>query len=107
MRKYLRDVLLTIEDIQQLALNWTLDDLNNIGNKWAIERGIGIIGEAIYKANNLNRTLGITDKNKIIATRHIIIHDYDSVDAARLLFIVKEQLPLLKKEVEYIMKNLA
>ena len=106
LKKYLYDVLQTIDGLEQAASNWGIKDLEALTNRWILERGISIIGEAIYKAHNIDRALAITDKNKIIATRHIIIHDYDIVDSARLLFIIKNQLPLLKEEVENILKNL-
>lgn len=71
-----------------------------------VERGISIIGEAIYKANDLNRKLPITDIKRIIGMRHIIVHNYDKIDAPRLMIIVTNHLPLLKTEVEEILKNL-
>lgn len=81
--------------------------MNILQNKWALERGISIIGEALYKANKIDRTLAITRLPQIIATRHIVVHEYDIVDNERLLIIVNNHLPLLKEEVENILKNLA
>jgi uncharacterized protein with HEPN domain len=104
-KKYLHDVLQAIEGIEQISAGLTINDLNKIANKWALERGISIIGEALYKANNIDRTLLITDLSKIIATRHIVIHDYDIVDSARLFAIIQNHLPLLKEEIENILKK--
>jgi len=105
IQKYLQDVLLAIDNIEKIAIHFKLKDFDNIPTKWAIERGISIIGEALYKANNLNRTLAITNITKIIATRHIVIHDYDIIDDARLLAIVNIHLPILKQEVKTILNN--
>jgi len=104
LKKYLLDILQAIEGIEQISAGLTIKDFDIIGNKWAIERGISIIGEALYKANNIDRTLPITNLSKIIATRHIVIHDYDIVDSARLLAIIQNHLPLLKEEIENILK---
>ena len=106
LRKYLFDIIQAIDGIEQITLNFTLQDLAILSNRWALERGISIIGEAMYKANNIDRTLNITDIPRIIATRHIVVHDYDIVDPARLLIIVRNYLPLLKEEVEIILKKL-
>lgn len=107
LKKYLLDILQTIEGIDQIEANFVVKDLDILTNKWALERGISIIGEALYKANNLDRTLAITNKPKIIATRHIVVHDYDIVNSETLIVIVKKHLPILKEEVENILKNLA
>lgn len=105
MRKYLLDVFQAIEGIEQISAGFTMQDLDILANKWALERGIAIIGEALYKANNIDRTLPLTNLQKIIATRHIVVHDYDIVDSARLLVIIQKHLPILKEEVEIILNK--
>jgi uncharacterized protein with HEPN domain len=105
--KYLEDIRLSIGDIENYVVN--------IGSATAIEqnqllldalcRRFSIIGEALYKANKTTPDLLITDKNKIIALRHIIIHDYDIVSASDLWLIIINKLPILKKEVEDILKS--
>jgi len=47
----------------------------------------------------------ITNKNKIIGLRHIIVHDYDVVRAADIWVIIQNQLPGLKLEIEAILKK--
>jgi uncharacterized protein with HEPN domain len=105
IRKYLYDVLIAIEEIEGFADGFTISHLEIIKNKWALERGIAIIGEALYKARLLNPALPVSDINKIIATRHIVVHDYDMIDNARLLMIVSKHLPILKAEVLGILKS--
>lgn len=78
LRKYLLDVIQVIEGIHSIASNFKIEDLDILQNKWALERGISIIGEALYKANNIDRTLAITRLPQIIATRHIVVHEYDN-----------------------------
>ncbi|MEO7310575.1 MAG: HepT-like ribonuclease domain-containing protein [Chitinophagaceae bacterium] len=106
LRKYLLDIILTIEDIQSFANEYSLVDYEVVEKKWAVERGISIIGEALFKAHKLDPTLAVTNIQQIIGTRHIVIHDYDRVDPARLLVIVKKHLPILKTEIENILNEL-
>jgi len=106
LKKYLLDIIQAIEGIEQIASRFTITDLNVLANKWAVERGVAIVGEELYKANNLDGTLPITNISKIIATRHIVVHDYDIVDSTRMLIIIQKHLPLLKEEVENILKKL-
>jgi uncharacterized protein with HEPN domain len=66
IRKYLHDVLLAIKGIESFSSEFSISQLEATRNKWALERGIGIIGEALYKARNLQPDLPVTDVNSII-----------------------------------------
>ncbi len=70
----------------------------------AVCRRFGIIREALYQADKLEKNLLITNKNKIIGLR-IIVHDYDVVRAADIWVIIQNQLPGLKLEIEAILKK--
>jgi uncharacterized protein with HEPN domain len=50
IKKYLYDVLIAIQKIESFANGLTFSQLEIVQNKWALERGIAIIGEALYKA---------------------------------------------------------
>lgn len=72
----------------------------------AIERRFAIIGEALSKASKLNSDIKVSHQKKIIALRHIIVHDYDLVDSNAIWAIVKVYLPILKEEIsKYLDKN--
>jgi uncharacterized protein with HEPN domain len=71
-----------------------------------LERGISIIGEAFYKADKIQKDLPITNLERIKGTRHIVVHDYDLVDKAQIFSIGQIHLPVLKIEVENILKSL-
>jgi len=43
--------------------------------KCAGERGISIIGEALFKADKIDKKLEVTNLKNIINMRHIVIHD--------------------------------
>jgi uncharacterized protein with HEPN domain len=59
----------------------------------------------LYKANKIDSNLKITDLKAIIATRHIVVHDYDIVDSTRLYVILIKQMPVLKKEILDILEE--
>jgi uncharacterized protein with HEPN domain len=103
---YLCDIIETIETLQEHFRDVSVDDLRDVTKKWAIERGISIIGEAVYKLNDLKRGLPISNLTNIIATRHIVIHEYEYVNSAILVDIINVNLPVLKIEVENILKNI-
>lgn len=73
--------------------------------KAAVERKIEIIGEALNKASRLESHIASTNKEKIISTRNRIIHGYDAVDDNMIWEIVVNHLPLLKTEVEKLLKS--
>ena len=71
----------------------------------AVERRLSIIGEAMWKADKLNKEIAISNKNKIISLRHILVHDYDLIDPDAIWMIYKKNLPILRTEVETILNS--
>ena len=71
----------------------------------AVERRLAIIGEALWKIDKINPDNNITDKRKIIGLRHILTHDYDLVSPDLIWKILSNNLSLLKKKVEEILKT--
>ena len=77
-----------------------MDNITKPINKWSVERGLSIIGEALSKAEKIDPNLCVTNIKQIIGLRHILVHDYDKIDAPRLFLILQKNLPLLKIEVK-------
>jgi uncharacterized protein with HEPN domain len=73
---------------------------NDIRTKRAVERNIGIIGEALNRIIAKDSTIEITNARKIVDTRNRIIHGYDSVSDEIVWGIVINHLPILQKEVQ-------
>lgn len=98
---FLFDILSSIEIIDQhLTHIKSLSDYeNNFLVTDAIERRLAIIGEALSKASKLNANIRVSHQKKIIALRHLIVHDYDLVDSNAIWAIVKVYLPILKEEI--------
>ena len=106
LQKYLFDALEATIALEKIADELTMSNMEDIYTRWTLERGLSIIGEALYQANKIRKDLPITNLKNIIATRHIIIHDYDVVDRIQIFVIIKKYLSVLKKEVEEILKSL-
>ena len=105
IEKYLSDVLLYIEELETFSNEISLENIIKPINKWSVERALSIIGEALSKAEKIDPNLPVTNIKQIIELRHILIHDYGKIDAPRLFLILQKNLPLLKDEVENILRN--
>ena len=71
----------------------------------AIERNIGIIGEATNKVDKEYPEIAISNARAIIATRNRVIHDYAAVTDDVMWKIVINDLPKLKEEVSALMES--
>jgi len=60
------------------------------------------IKKHFLKADN---TISITNARKIVDTRNYVIHGYDTLTADILWSIVINHLPLLKNEIEELLKK--
>lgn len=72
-----------------------------------VERNFEIIGEAV---NRLRRHAPeiveqISACNKIVGLRNVLIHGYDRVDYSALWITVQESLPVLRTEVEMLLRE--
>ena len=65
----------------------------------AVERNVEIIGEAVNSLLKISPEIAITSARKIVNTRNLLIHGYDSVDSATVWVIIRKHLPVLKEEV--------
>ena len=106
LSKYLTDIIIAIEDIESFVLrNGRQYEifLNDKMFRMAVEREIGIIGEALNQALKIDSNLPITDARKIVGTRNYVIHAYDSLRPDMLWAIVIKNLPILKEEITTIL----
>lgn len=77
----------------------------NLMLRRAIERNIGIIGEATNKLLKENPEIAISHAKAIIATRNRVIHDYAAVTDDVMWKIVINDLPKLKEEVSALLSE--
>lgn len=101
-RKYLSDILLAIDLIHEFTSEITNfgDYQNDFKTKSAVERQLGIIGEAVNQFRKENSTFELSHTRQVVNFRNRLIHSYDNIDDSIIWAIVKRHLPVLKKEVE-------
>jgi len=100
-KKYLSDILRAIELIEQFTNTTTnFDDYSlDLKTQSAVERQLGIIGEAVGKFDELVPELTLENARKIVGFRNRLIHTYDAVDSSMIWAIVKRHLTPLKEEI--------
>lgn len=100
--KYIQDILDSIKliELYLCEIKSFADYTSNFTVIDAVERRLAIIGEALWKASKLNKEILVTDQNKIIGLRHILVHDYDLIDDASIWKIVQNNLKTLKEEIQ-------
>lgn len=108
IRKYLFDIQSSISEIELFVsqrprqFQVYLDDLMF---KRAIERNIGIIGEAMTKILQLDPNVNITNAYNIKNTRNYIVHAYDTLEPHIIWNIVINDIPKLKEEVSTLLNE--
>ena len=76
----------------------------DIKTKRAVERNIEIIGEAMSRILSKDFSIELSNSRKIVDTRNRIIHGYDTVSDDILWNIVIQHLPVLKREIQDLLK---
>lgn len=99
---YLEHILIAIEDIE----NATKSGEKTRTIELAVERCIGIIGEAVGKlSDDFKKKHNSVSWQEIKATRNYVIHDYFGVDYEVMWNIVDNELPKLKLEIKKILQQ--
>lgn len=79
--------------------------ITNKTNRRAVERELEIIGEAIGRVLKQKADIEISYVRIIVDLRNKVIHSYDSVNNDIIWKIVIKDIPVLKAEVEALLKN--
>ena len=114
MREVIRDsgrlehILMAIGNVQKFLEGKTFEDLSQ--DKilfYAVVKNIEIVGEA---ANNLTKELQLKHPEvqwkDVISMRHVLVHDYYSIDARTAWQTAQENLPQLKEQIEKILSTM-
>ena len=101
-KKYLSDIqqaIVLIETFTQ-GINSFFVYQADLKTKSAVERQLGIIGEAANKFKKEEKDFELSQTSQIVALRNRIIHSYDNIDDSIIWAILKNHLPILKTEIE-------
>ncbi len=100
--KYLSDILTAILLIEDFTSSISSFDAftHDLKTQSAVERQLGIIGEAVNKFELLETDNRIENARKIVGFRNRLIHAYDAVDSSMIWAILKNHLNPLKEEVK-------
>jgi len=106
-KKYLSDILQAIELIEKFTAEISdyTDYEKDFKTQSAVERQLGIIGEAISKFEKLYPKSTIDNARKIVGLRNRLIHTYDAIDPSIIWAIIKKHLSPLKTEVLKLIKE--
>jgi uncharacterized protein with HEPN domain len=99
--KYLSDIfqaIVLIEDFTKSISSFS-DYVSDLKTQSAVERQLGIIGEAVNKFEILHPEESLDNSRKIVGFRNRLIHAYDAVDSSMIWAILKKHLGPLKEEV--------
>jgi uncharacterized protein with HEPN domain len=100
--KYLVDILQAIDLIESFTSEISEYDqyLTDLKTQSAVERQLGIIGEAVNKFEKLFPDSTLINARKIVGFRNRLIHAYDAIDPSIIWAIIKRHLDPLKKEIK-------
>ncbi len=101
-KKYLHVILFAISLIEEF-----MADIKSFGQylkdtktQSAVERQLGIIGEAVNKSDKIDPENSLGNISQIEGLRNRIIHAYESIDATVIWAIMQKYLPVLKEEAK-------
>lgn len=107
IQKYLFDIKSSIDSINEY-LGDKRDFIIYKSNKLlrrGVERELEIIGEGVNRILKIDPDFIIEDARKIVDVRNWVIHGYDKIDDVIIWGIISKQLPILKKQVEELLKE--
>lgn len=107
-RKYLADILRAANLVQSFTDSKALADYEeDILLRSAVERQFEIIGEAMNKlaASDVDIARQITNFQRIISFRNILIHGYADVDDSLVWNVVETFLPNLIEEADSLLRE--
>jgi len=101
-KKYLSDILHAIELIEAFVEDTpTFEDyISDLKTQSAVERQLGIIGEAVNRFRQEADTHELSNAKEIIGFRNRLIHNYDGLDETIVWAVLQKHLAKLKQEVK-------
>lgn len=107
-KKYLFDMLQAEDWIAGFVYGKTFEDYTaDVMLRLAVERCFSILGEAMSQLARIDSaTAGqITEYQRIIAFRNILIHSYAQTDDRLVWSLIESKLPDLRKDVQSLLQE--
>jgi uncharacterized protein with HEPN domain len=107
-KAYLFDIKQACDEIANFTRGMGYEEYSsNPMVKAAVERKFLMIGEALMRLKRENQELfkEITDHEKIIGFRNILVHGYDIIDDATVWSAVRESMPTPRLQVESLLNS--
>ena len=101
--KYLYDMLDACKFLIDLTADETIDRfVRDRVFRGAVERELQNIGEALMQLKKLDPACAerITEHERIIGFRHVLVHGYDVLDGELVWYVVSHKLSALRDELE-------
>jgi uncharacterized protein with HEPN domain len=100
-KKYLIDILHAIELIEVFVKDTpTFQQYQSeLKTQSAVERQLGIIGEAVKKFHQESKSRQLSNTTNIVGFRNRLIHNYDGLDETIIWVVIQNHIPKLKREV--------
>jgi len=105
-KAYLFDIKQACEEIKEFTRGMSFEEYSgNSMVRAAVERKFLVIGEAMIRLKREHPEIleKITDHEKIIGFRNVLVHGYDMIDDATVWSAIKDSMPTLRHEVEEIL----
>lgn len=102
LQTYVYDIRSAGEHIQAFTDGMALEDYQTSELvRSAVERKFAVIGEALVRIRaGFPETFGrISDAEKIIGFRNVLVHGYDMIDDATVWSAIEANLPVLLREI--------
>ena len=107
-QKYLYDIQKAASLLNEFVTGKTFDDYQRDAMlRAAVEREFEIIGEAMTQLAKVDEAVadGISEYQRIIAFRNVLIHEYADVDDRLVWDVVETKLPTLVREIDALLED--
>ncbi len=107
-KAYLFDIKQACDEIKEFTREMSFEAYSgNSMLKAAVERKFLVIGEAMIRLKREHPEIlsKITNPEKIIGFRNVLVHGYDIIDDATVWSAIKDSMPIFRDEVEQLLNT--
>ncbi len=107
-KAYLFDIKQACDEIEQFTSEMGFEQYSRSAmTKAAVERKFLVIGEAMTRLKREHPQLAekITDHEKIIGFRNVLVHGYSIIDDRIVWSAIRDCIPVLRREVEHLLSE--